>query len=87
MYKREYSHQAFPTEALCQGAKYTKDGMTLLDYFAAKAMQGIMGATTDCCSQDLSGNARAGSCLEVVARIAYETAAAMMEERKKYLNK
>lgn len=80
MYKREYSHQAFPTDALCQGAKYTKDGMTLLDYFAAKAMQDIMKKCRDIHFSDVNG-------APGVAHHSYQVAAAMMEERKKYLNK
>jgi hypothetical protein len=81
---------AFPV-AISGDAKYTylpHDGMTLLDYFAAKAMQGILASDGNCIDQDLSGNARSGneSSIGAVAYVSYNIAAAMLEERKKYIN-
>ena len=48
-------------------------GMTLRDYFAAKAMQGI-------CSTDL--DPRSGATDDVIAVIAYHMADAMMKARE-----
>ena len=64
------------------------DGMTLLDYFAAKAMQGIIGAGSSMIDQDQSLNARAGSAnaIENVAAVSYIIASAMIAERNKRLN-
>jgi len=57
---------AFPTMLYAHGGE--SDGMTLRDYFAAKAMQGMQ--------------ARVNWGLEEVAKIAYQQADAMMEARK-----
>lgn len=48
-----------------------KEGMTLRDYFAAKAMQGLMAADTDFNLPP-----------DVVARDAYDTADAMLKARE-----
>ena len=58
-------------EATCSDAQ---DGMTLLDYFAAKAMQGHISKT---------GMGDVGETFLVSK--AYAIAAAMIEERKKYI--
>jgi hypothetical protein len=46
-------------------------GMTLRDYFAAKAMQGLLAADTGCAMP-----------AETVAELAYDQADAMLEARK-----
>ena len=58
-------------------------GMTLLDYFAAKAMQGFLSAPSDVTSQDSGPNARANP--SMMAEWAYQCAEAMYLERKKNL--
>lgn len=55
------------------------DGMTLLDYFAAKAMNGAL-------SGDISNDALQDKDLIIIAETSYKLAAAMIEERKKYIN-
>lgn len=54
-------------------------GMTILDYFAAKALEGALSAA--------SGSSIVGdpSARPSVIRASYELAAAMLEERKKYI--
>jgi hypothetical protein len=51
------------------------NGMTLRDYFAAKAMQGIL-------AHPLRGNASNGFIQHAAAREAYEIADAMLEARE-----
>ena len=53
---------------------YPQNGMTLLDYFAAKTMQGLAASTTF--------NETA---YEQTADVSYRLAAYMIEERKKYI--
>ena len=48
-----------------------EEGMTMRDYFAAKAMQGLLAADTDWTMP-----------VETVAALAYEQADAMLEARK-----
>lgn len=48
-------------------------GMDLRDYFAAKAMQGLLAANPDVDAEDV---------IEALAIAAYQTADAMMKERK-----
>lgn len=75
MSKKDTSGPAFPTMQYEHGDD--EDGMTLRDYFAAKAMQGLMGRDwshhkgTD---QDL---------IDTWAWSAYAMADAMLEARKK----
>lgn len=64
--KKEYNQPAFPSVDVT-------DGMTLLDYMAAKAMNAIVMVNPE------------GS-TEYWAEASYRTAAAMLEERKKYIN-
>jgi len=68
---KETGGYAFPTET-----DFTyQHGMTLRDYFAAKALQGLL-ADPDSCNEmtcDIS---------EVYARVSYEYADAMLEARK-----
>lgn len=65
---------AFPSQAgydyKGQRVTNTSEGMTLRDYFAAKAMQGIVAR-----------NGQYGC--SVISHAAYEMADAMLEERKK----
>lgn len=73
MYKKEYTEQAYPNALADGNTSAWQDGMTLLDYFAAKAMQGY-------CSRN-----GMNPTWDDRAKWAYQQAAAMMEERKKYL--
>ena len=52
---------------------YGREGMTLRDYFAAKAMQGLLSAHF--CSDEYTS--------EVIAATAYQMADAMLTERSK----
>lgn len=56
-------------------------GMTLRDYFAAKAMQGLLSAS-DTAADNASGP-RARAMPTLAAQWAYEQAAAMLAERVK----
>lgn len=80
---------AFPIDGTHLDGGFNADfgGMTLLDYFAAKALGGIMSAGSDGISQDLALNARAGSeqAIKEVTEVSYLIAAAMISERKKYI--
>lgn len=67
MSKHEQGGPAFPTN---EG--YTYDGMTLRDYIAVKAMQGMLAADTE-------WTMNAG----LIAEHAYEQADAMLVERTK----
>ena len=64
---------AFPTGIITDGKGKIiggSNGMTLRDYFAAKAMQGWLVETSE------------GVSVTAVARFAYEVADAMMKERE-----
>ena len=61
---------AFPTQDQNYEQKYAGEGMTLRDYFAAKAMQGMFAVDMPC-----PANKR--------AEVAYEMADAMLKEREK----
>lgn len=75
MYKKDYQEIAFPVVSEQYGLQ---EGMTLLDYFAAKAMQEVVNKSPNINCSSIGGNAG-------VANYSYQIAAAMMEERKKYL--
>lgn len=64
---------AFPTESAGQtgASTYRFEGMTLRDYFAAKAINGLVASSSYC---DLP--------YEKAARMAYSQADAMLETRK-----
>lgn len=80
--KKEYQQDAFPSTVMDgSGVIYGNHGMTLLDYFAAKAMQGCLAYSHYNASWGDYHSNTIG-----VAVISYELAAAMMEERKKYIN-
>lgn len=73
-----YYSPAFPTiEQGLNGQWNTEAGMTLLDYFAAKAMQGFI--TSPDMYNDVNDDASA-------AARSYDVAAAMLEARKKYIS-
>jgi len=75
MKNEDYKLLAFPCT---DGNTFANDGMTLLDYFAAKAMQGLIPLP------DKRKNINT-STVKFRAQQAYSQAAAMMEERKNYL--
>ena len=68
---------AFPSKKRIYRAGYPTDefepigGMAMRDYFAAKAMQGLLAADTDWTMP-----------VETVAELAYDQADAMLEARK-----
>ena len=74
MYK--YNPPAFPTERIGvesgEVLTYQEEGMSLRDYFAAKAMQGMLSACT--------GWSEAG--IERLAKCSYMTADQMLKERE-----
>ena len=65
--------QAFPTTRDTRYGPTHIDGMTLLDYFAAKAMEGSLASDTE--DWNVGADSRAAT--------AYEVASAMMEERER----
>lgn len=71
MKDNDYNQQAFP--ALTNDGY--KEGMTLLDYFAVLAMQGLLTKYTLNTPSDQ----------DTISRMSYQLAEAMMEERKKYI--
>ena len=76
MSKENNGGPAFPCDRIptpTGGRVITSDGMTLRDYFAAKAMQGMFASDTE------------GSVIETKkkAQFAYEMADAMLAEREK----
>lgn len=76
----EYNAQAFPksgvlvTEEGRMSIEGTEDGMTLLDYFAAKAMQAIVSKMYEPKEPHLA-------CVEDAYKIAHH----MLETRKNYI--
>jgi hypothetical protein len=66
---------AFPCEVLVDqcGTKSTWEGMTLRDYFAAKAMQGMLATDIDCSPEQVPS----------IVESAYILADAMLAERNK----
>lgn len=70
----DFDHQAFaPKNA--EEAKRLLSGMTLRDYFAARAMQGLMGRVW--------GDVPAEDLFEIWARSAYAAADSMLKAREK----
>ena len=63
---------AFPQFVLSNGGAYVEGGMTLRDYFAAKAMQGMFA----------SGNLPKSVTDEELSAVAYQTADAMLKARE-----
>ena len=82
--------QAFPRSG-CFGVdddgraeeKPAVEGMTLLDYFAAKFMQGFASSPVE--TQKAAETAEVKTPL-FIAKISYSTAAVMLQEREKYIN-
>lgn len=66
---------AFPIIG-AENTNYVHEGMTLRDYFAAKAMQGLMSAC------DNTGTWTATGISDEVAKNAYEVADAMIAARE-----
>jgi hypothetical protein len=71
---------AFPItkDAGYQTTVVVENGMTLLDYFAAKTMESALSLFGKIPEHE-SGR-------ELIAKQSYKMAAAMIEERKKYIN-
>ena len=67
-----YNPSAFPVHAKYEEETVLNEGMTLRDYFAAKAMQGMLTACT--------GWSEAG--IERLAKCSYMTADQMLKERE-----
>ncbi|MFS2326656.1 hypothetical protein U2P60_14770 [Brucella sp. H1_1004] len=67
---------AFPCEGGSESGLYADPGMTLRDYFAAKAMQGLISA------HDSSGTWTAVDMNEGIAKRAYQAADAMIAARE-----
>ena len=59
-------------------------GMTLLDYFAGQAMQALAHVTGDE-SRSWFGNKIPDNVEDIVAKMSYKFAQAMLEEREKHL--
>lgn len=68
----EYNPSAFPVHAKYEDETVLNEGMTLRDYFAARAMQGMLSACT--------GWSEAG--IERLAKCSYMTADQMLKERE-----
>lgn len=62
-------------------ATYTSDGMTLRDYFAAKALQGYLANAWQAQELDSMGES-AGQQIATVAEISYAMADAMLRARE-----
>lgn len=69
-----YNTPAFPIN---EETPSRHSGMTLLDYFAAQVLQSL--------THHEYFNYQSGRELESIPRYCYKTAAAMLEERKKYI--
>ena len=69
---KDKSNPAFPNKGIFDHER----GMTLRDYFAAKAMQAAINAW------DVQGGDRAACIASIIADEAYELADAMLEARK-----
>lgn len=75
MSKEDDGGPAFPTNESNYSANWACPGMTLRDYFAAKALQGLLA--------DLPKMLYGANWKADVAGTSYEIADAMMEARKK----
>jgi len=67
---------AFPTDSENFAPKWAGAGMTLRDYFAAKAVQGLLAS-----GPSLASGATAGDIFEAVALDAFQFADAMLKAR------
>ena len=74
---KEIRGPAFPQYSFSNHGVYVDGGMTLRDYFAAKAMQSLFaGAVTDAFTLDQDINC------DMAARISYTMADAMLKARE-----
>ena len=77
---------AFPQYVINNGGAYVEGGMTLRDYFAAKAMEKLMGKMHDSIFKILKKSYEHDDAIEmsksIIANTAYEWADAMMKERE-----
>lgn len=78
--KKKYQQQAFPNAVSTAPYASKHEGMTLLDYFAAKAASAICQDIETFRVNDFGLDAKR------IAESSYDIAAAMIEERKKYIN-
>lgn len=71
--------QAFPKSGYAPAGSGSTEGMTLLDYFAAKSMQGMLAYPGD----EMRGSHHNNNDPEGVAQMSYAYARAMLSERAK----
>lgn len=71
---------AFPQYVINNGGAYVEGGMTLRDYFAAKAMQGMFANPDD---SHENYNLSYDEYVKEIARCAYKMADAMLTAREK----
>ena len=76
MNKTEVSGPAFPGLHPSRDCRFQEEGMTLRDYFAAKALAALVGHTGK------DGPNRGVKAVPALAKYAYEYADAMLEARK-----
>lgn len=82
MSNQEYE-QAFPTRDDNYDSKYSGPGMTLRDYFAAKALQGLCANPGGPFQvNDMSGWAIVNCELDDIAKESYKLADAMLKARE-----
>ena len=74
MNKRETGGPAFPGLHPSKECRYSDEGMTLRDYFAAKALQGMLS--------DFPATLYGPDCDKNTAALAYSIADAMLQARK-----
>ena len=74
--------QAFPRDHKCDGDCYSHLGMTLRDYFAAKALA-LMGDVQIMAILNMTAKAKDLPQADVAARFAYGIADAMLHERER----
>ncbi len=77
MSAQENGGPAFPSEVNAHGSSYHDEGMTLRDFFAAKALAGMLALP-----EKSHGN-RGSAGVPILAAFAYEYADAMLAERAK----
>jgi len=75
--KTETGGPAFPIENMAKAEQYGANGMTLRDYFAAKALQGMLSYFNES-----RGDFHTNSTAKGNAEYAYTQADAMLEARK-----
>lgn len=75
---KETGGAAFPTQPNTQAGHFKQDGMTLRDYFAAKAMQGELAS-----QQSMKDSYNSAGDLAQLSAWCYDMADAMLAERAK----